>query len=263
MTATLFHSGTLVCMDAAGTIARSDVLVRDDVIVAVGSAVPAAVAALPGGAVDDNIDATGGFVLPGFVHGHLHLCQTLFRGVAEQGDLLAWLRDRIWPLEAAHTASSIAASARLGACELIAGGVTCLNDMGTVRLTEVTAAVLEECGLRAVIGKALMDSGEGVPPGLLESPVRALEDALALAKRFDGAAGGRLRVSLAPRFILSCSDRLWRDVAEASRAHGLLVHTHIAESPGEGREVEQTIGRTAARYFAERGVLGERFVGAH
>ena len=34
------HSGTLVCMDAAGTVARGDLLVRDGVIAAVGSAVP-------------------------------------------------------------------------------------------------------------------------------------------------------------------------------------------------------------------------------
>ncbi len=263
MSTTLIHSGTLVCMDAVGTVARGDLLVRDGTIEAVGESVPAALAALPGRAADDSIDAAGGYVLPGFVHGHLHLCQTLFRGLAEQSDLLHWLRERIWPLEAAHTEGSIAASARLGACELIAGGVTCLNDMGTVHLTEVTAAVLEECGLRAVIGKALMDRGERVPSRLLESPKQAMDGAMALVKRFDGAAGGRIRVSLAPRFILSCSEALWRDVADASRAHGVVIHTHIAESRTEGREVELAVRRPAARFFAEHGVLSERFVGAH
>ena len=263
MTTTLIHSGILVCMDAAGMIAPGDLLVRDGQIAAVGPAVPAALAMLPGGRADEAFDARGGFVLPGFVHGHLHLCQTLFRGLAEQSDLLHWLRESIWPLEAAHTEASIAASARLGACELIAGGVTCINDMGTVDMTEVTAEVLEQAGLRAVIGKALMDQGDRVPDGLLETPKHAMEAGLSLAKRFHGAAGGRIRVSLAPRFILSCSEGLWRDVADASREYDLVVHTHIAESPTEGREVEQVVSRTAARYFAEHGVLSERFVGAH
>jgi 5-methylthioadenosine/S-adenosylhomocysteine deaminase len=263
MTTTLIQSGTLVCMDAAGTIAPGDLLVRDSAIAAVGDGVPAALAALPGGRASESIDARGGFVLPGFVHGHLHLCQTLFRGLAEQSDLLHWLRESIWPLEAAHSEASIAASARLGACELIAGGVTCVNDMGTVHMTEVTASVLEQAGLRAVIGKALMDQGERVPPRLIETPKQAMESALGLAKRFDGAAGGRMRVSLAPRFILSCSEALWRDVTAASHEYGLIVHTHMAESPAEGHEVEQVVQRTAARYFAEHGVLSERFVGAH
>ncbi len=258
----LIHSGTLVCMDAARTVARGDLLVRDGVIAALGDC-SAAMAALPASRPDETFDAGGGFVLPGFVHGHLHLCQTLFRGLAPQSDLLRWLRESIWPLEHAHTAASIAAAARLGLVELIAGGVTCINDMGTVRHGAVIGEVLEASGIRAVFGKALMDAGDGVPRGMLEERSRALEDALAIAKRFHGAAGGRLSVSLAPRFILSCSEELWRDVADASRERGLIVHTHLAENQNEGREVAAAVGASAARYFARNGVLSERFVGAH
>src|SRR6185503_14717703 len=155
----LIHSGILVCMDAEGTVARGDLLVRDGVIAALGGGVPAALAQLPGGRAEAEVDASDAWVLPGFVHGHVHLCQTLFRGSAEQSDLLRWLRESIWPFEAAHDADSIAASARLGLAELIAGGVTCINDMGTVRHTETIGAVLEEVGIRAVFGKALMDQG--------------------------------------------------------------------------------------------------------
>jgi cytosine/adenosine deaminase-related metal-dependent hydrolase len=250
-------------MDDAGTVVPGPLLVRDDTIAALGPAVPGALAMLPQGRADVSFDAGGGFVLPGLIHGHLHLCQTLFRGLAEQSDLLDWLRERIWPLEAAHTEASIAAAARLGLAELIAGGVTCVNDMGTVRHTAVIGEVLEASGIRAVFGKALMDEGEGVPAGLIERPREALDEALALAKRFDGAAGGRLRVSLAPRFILSCSEALWRDVAAASAERRLLVHTHIAESPSEARAVKRAVRSTAARYFAKRDVLSGRFVGAH
>ncbi|MGH7730890.1 MAG: amidohydrolase family protein [Candidatus Eiseniibacteriota bacterium] len=247
-------------MDSVGAVLRGDLLVRDGVIAAVGPAVPAALA---GAAPDAEFDAAGSLVVPGFVHGHLHLCQTLFRGLAEQSDLLGWLRERIWPLEAAHTSASVAASARLGLAELIAGGVTCINDMGTVRHTEAIGEALEASGMRAVFGKALMDQGEGVAPALIESPRAAIQEALAIAKRFHGAAAGRLSVSLAPRFILSCSDGLWREAAEAASARGLLVHTHIAESPGEAQAVRAAVATTAARYFAARGVLGSGFVGAH
>ena len=250
-------------MDAARRVARGDVLVENDSITAVGAAVPAALARLPGGRADEQVDARGGFVLPGLVHAHLHLCQTLFRGLAEQSDLLRWLRERIWPLEAAHTEASIAASARLGLAELIAGGVTCINDMGTVRHTAAIGAVLEESGIRAVFGKALMDRGDRVPATLREPAARALDDALALAGRYHGAANGRLSVSLAPRFVLSCSEPLWRDVTAASAERGLLVHTHLAESPAEGREVSAAVGTSAARWFERAGVLSPRFVGAH
>ena len=250
-------------MDAAGRVVRGDLLVRDGVIAALGDQVPAALAALPAGKADSEVDASGALVLPGFIHGHLHLCQTLFRGLAEQHDLLRWLRESIWPLEAAHTAASVGAATRLGLCELLAGGVTCINDMGTVRHTEAIGLALEACGMRAVFGKALMDRGDGAPAGWVEPARAALDEALELARRFDGAGGGRLRVALAPRFILSCSEPLWRDVAATAAERGLLVHTHIAESPAEGKEVALAVATTAARFFAARQVLSPRFVGAH
>jgi 5-methylthioadenosine/S-adenosylhomocysteine deaminase len=257
------HSGTLVCMDGAATVAAGDLLVEGGVIAAVGNDVAAALRALPGGRAEASFDASNAFVLPGLVQGHLHLCQTLFRGLAEQSDLLRWLRESIWPLEAAHTPSSIAASARLGLCELIAGGVTCVNDMGSVRHTEAIGAVLAESGMRAVFGKALMDRGEGVPAALLDSSARSLAEVAALERGFHRSAGGRLEVALAPRFILSCSDALWEGVAAASAERGLRVHTHLAESRSEDREVRAVVGNSAARYFAAGGVLGPRFVAAH
>ena len=259
----LIHGGTLVCMDASRRVVRGDLLVGDGRITALGDAVPAAVRALPGGRAPDSFDAHGALVLPGFVHAHLHLCQTLFRGLAEQSDLLTWLREAIWPLEAAHSEASLAASVRLGAAELIAGGVTCVNDMGTVHHADVLCEVLAATGLRGFAGPALMDQGERVPARLLEGAERALERALALARRWRASGEARVRVSLAPRFILSCSERLWRDVTQASRDDGLLVHTHLAESPSEGGEVKAAVGSHAAPYFAAHGVLSPRFVGAH
>jgi 5-methylthioadenosine/S-adenosylhomocysteine deaminase len=250
-------------MDATGTVMRGDLLILGDSIAALGPSAREHVARLPAGTRLERFDASGCLVLPGFVQAHVHLCQTLFRGLAEQSDLLHWLRESIWPLENAHNETSMAASVRLGICELVAGGVTCVNDMGTVRHSDVVGEVLATTGIRAVFGPALMDAGDGVPPGMLVPAGRQLEEAVRLAKRFDADAGGRLRVSLAPRFILSCSEELWRDVAALSRERGMLVHTHIAEAPTEGAEVKGAKGEHAAPYFARHDVLSERFVGAH
>ena len=260
MGTTLIHSGTLVCMDAAGTVTRGDLLAEGTAIAALGAT---ATAALRGAAPELSIDASGCFVLPGFVHAHLHLCQTLLRGLAEEADLLRWLREKIWPLEAAHTEGSVAASARLGLAELIAGGVTTVNDMGTVHHTARIGEVLAESGIRAVFGKALMDRAGSAPAALCESTRDALEAALDLARQFHGSAGGRLSVALAPRFVLSCTRELWHGVRDASKQQALHVHTHLAESAGEAREVEAVVGATAAQFFAREAVLSPRFVGAH
>ncbi|KAF0247899.1 MAG: N-ethylammeline chlorohydrolase, partial [bacterium] len=70
------------------------------------------------------IDASDKLVSPGFIQTHLHLCQTLFRGSADDLELLDWLRLRVWPMEAAHNPASLAASARLSVAELIKSGTT-------------------------------------------------------------------------------------------------------------------------------------------
>jgi cytosine/adenosine deaminase-related metal-dependent hydrolase len=55
---------------------------------------------------DRVIDARGGYILPGLIQTHIHLCQTLFRGFADDLPLMDWLRTRVWPMEAAHRRAS-------------------------------------------------------------------------------------------------------------------------------------------------------------
>src|SRR5262249_49580882 len=105
--------GCVVTMDAARRVLpRGDVVVVGDRIVAVGDGVPP-----PAGA--SVIDCTGCIVLPGLIQAHVHLCQTLLRGRADDAPLLEWLRDFVWPYEAALDARALRASARLGCAELL------------------------------------------------------------------------------------------------------------------------------------------------
>ena len=105
MASILIKNGTLVTMDAANRIVRGDLLIRGSQIAELGNTEQSA---------DIVVDASECAVIPGFVQTHIHLCQTLFRGAADDLALIDWLKKRVWPMEAAHTAASIAASARLG-----------------------------------------------------------------------------------------------------------------------------------------------------
>src|SRR6266576_3501239 len=147
---------------------------------------------------DVVIDATDCAVLPGFVQTHLHLCQTLFRGAADDLSLLDWLKKRVWPLEAAHTAESIRAAAQLGVAELIQGGTTCALTMETVSHTEQVFKVVEETGFRATVGKCMMDRGDDVPAELHEKTDESIAASLELLERWHGAANGRIRYCFAP-----------------------------------------------------------------
>lgn len=238
------------------TATSGDLLVRDGVVAAVGGDLSAEASGA------QVVSARGLTLLPGLVQTHVHLAQTLFRGLAEERPLLPWLRERIWPLEAAHDSESLRASAELSVLELVLGGTTTVLDMGTTHHHGTVFEVLEETGLRAASGKAMMDEGEGVPVGLLETTLDSLRESFDLAGRWDGAAGGRLRYAFAPRFVLSCSDVLFREVVALAKDRHLL-HTHAAESEEETRRVAAVKGRRNLEYFDEIGFLGPRTLLAH
>jgi 5-methylthioadenosine/S-adenosylhomocysteine deaminase len=203
-----------------------------------------------------SIDISGMLVVPGLVQAHLHLCQTLFRGLAEEQRLLAWLRERIWPLEAAHDPASLHASARLGLAELLLGGTTAILDMATVHHTDALFEAAVESGIRYTGGKALMDTGEAVPPGLLEPTAIALRENDQLADKWHQAKGGRLRYAYSPRFVLTATYDLLRSIGARARANNLLVHTHASEQRDEVDVVRQRFGVANIRLLANLG-LGE------
>src|ERR1051326_97460 len=209
MASILIKNGTLVTMDQANTIVRADLLIRDERIAEIGSA---------GMTADTVIDAGGGAVIPGFVQTHIHLCQTIFRGAADDLALIDWLKQRVWPMEAAHSPESIAASARLGIAELIKGGTTCALTMETVNHTSEVFKVVEETGFRATVGKCMMDKGDEVPAALQEQTSASIDASLALLEEWHGRADGRIRYCFAPRFAVSCTRELLEKVGELARA---------------------------------------------
>jgi cytosine/adenosine deaminase-related metal-dependent hydrolase len=242
-------------MDPSGRIIPGDVFIRGCRIAAVGAGGP--------GDADTVIDATGQAVLPGLVQVHVHLTQTLFRGQADDLELLDWLRQRIWPLEAAHDAESNHAAALLGCAELIRGGTTCILDMGTVHHQDQVFQAMAASGIRGFSGKCMMDWGDGVPPPLREDPERSLQASLDLMERWHGAAGGRIGYCLAPRFALSCSEGLLQEVGRVAAERGLLVHTHASESRAECALVRSQRGCDNVEYMHRLGLTGPRLVLAH
>jgi cytosine/adenosine deaminase-related metal-dependent hydrolase len=210
-----------------------------------------------------SIDASGLVVVPGLIQAHMHLCQTLFRGLAEDLSLLAWLRERIWPLEAAHDPESLFASARLGIAELLLGGTTAILDMGTVHHTQALFEAAAETGIRYTGGKAMMDGGDGVPAGLLETTPVALRDSDQLARDWHEREGGRLRYAYSPRFVLTATYDLLRSVSARARADNMLVHTHASEQREETDLVRQRFGVSNIRLLANLGLADTNACFAH
>jgi 5-methylthioadenosine/S-adenosylhomocysteine deaminase len=251
----LIKNATVVTMDASNRIFTGDVLIEGNRIAAVGAGLAAH--------ADEIIDASGRVLLPGLVQTHVHLCQTLFRGAADDLALIDWLKRRIWPMEAAHTAESLYASARLGIAELIRGGTTSALTMETVNHTEAVFKAVEETGFRATIGKCMMDKGDDVPEALHEETDASIAESLRLLERWHGAADGRIRYCFAPRFAVSCTRELLERVARLAHERGVMVHTHASENHDEIEMVERETGLRNIEYLNAVGLAAPHVVLAH
>src|SRR5690348_7581728 len=121
---TLIRGGLIVTLNDKRDVIHGDLEITDGRITSVGRVRTARTARF-----DRVIEAQDHFVIPGLIQAHTHLCQTLFRGCADDLELLDWLKRRIFPMEHAHNARSIQASALLGCLEMQKCGTTAILDM--------------------------------------------------------------------------------------------------------------------------------------
>ncbi|MDR1193043.1 MAG: amidohydrolase family protein [Peptococcaceae bacterium] len=251
----------LVLRDARGAPTAENIMIDDDRIAGFTLA-----DSVPGYA---PVDLSGRLVIPGFVQAHVHFCQALLRGAADDMALLDWLRTRVWPLEAAHDEESVYLSALLAGTELLAGGATCACVMESVRYADAAARAIDELGLRAVFGKVMMDHTDtppelgGLPDSFIETTRQTLDESLRLLKKWHGAAAGRISYAFMPRGVLTTSEDLLLELRKLSDEYGALVHTHACETWPESRLVERRRGQTEIKYLRRLGLANERLLLAH
>ena len=234
MSSVLITNATVLTMNDACDVVAGDVSVRDGRIASVGGE--------PSGPHDTLIDAGGGYLLPGFVQTHIHLCQTLFRGYADDLRLLDWLRTRVWPMEAAHTPRSLRAAARLACSELLHSGTTSILTMETVHDTDAVFEAVTEMGIRATIGKCMMDAP--VPPARRRACRRARSARSMRASIFGGAGMARRTDGSAPRLRRASScPALARCSSRSRRCQSANPHSFTRMPPSSGTKSISCAGR--------------------
>lgn len=252
---TLIRGGTLLVPDEShGVAARpGDLLINGGRIERLGESVERP----PQGT--RVLYASGCLVVPGWVQSHVHLYQSLFRGLVKAGDGGRTLS----ALESAHTPQSMRSSARLAVAELLLSGTTSVQAMESRFHPEVVLEVLVEAGLFAVCGRKLADQEDESAPGDVEPTEAALRAAVDLAEEWDGAGDGRVRVALTPRDALACGPALLREVASLAEAGGWRVHMEAATTADRTRRLRALRGSTTVELLEDLGLSGPRVGLAH
>lgn len=204
-------------------------------------------------------------ILPGLVDLHSHIPQ--YSAVGMDGyELLPWLERFVYPTEAAFADPEHAfAEATHFFADALANGTTtaCLYATIHEQGTRMAFRAAEEAGIRAFIGKVMMD--RNAPEELLEDTDASLAASERLCREWNGAANGRLRYVFSPRFAVSCSAELLSGVGELAAVQKAFVQTHLAENQNEIRTVTELFPAASsyADVYAQAGILDPRTIMAH
>jgi cytosine/adenosine deaminase-related metal-dependent hydrolase len=270
------HADVLVTMDAQRREIPDGALVTDGPAVQwVGSSseLPVHYQAL----IDDGsaqvLNMRGKVVIPGLVNTHHHMYQSLTRAVpaAQDAELFGWLQN-LYLLWSHLTPEMIYASTQTAMAELMLSGCTTTSDHlylypNGAKLDDAIDAA-RAMGMRFHAARGSMSLGRskgGLPPdSVVEEESAILRDSLRLIEQYnDNRRHAMLRVVLAPCSPFSVTRDLMRESATLARAHGVSLHTHLAENANDVAFSLEKFGQTPAQYAESLGWVGPDVWHAH
>ncbi|MCI6233274.1 MAG: amidohydrolase [Selenomonas sp.] len=203
---------------------------------------------------EQTIDAKDMLAIPGFVNAHTHASMTLLRSYADDMELMTWLNDHIWPVEAKMISNDIYWGAALAAVEMLKSGTTTFADMYGPFMERV-ADVVTESGMRGVLSRGII----GVAP----DGEKKIEENISLYEDYNGAANGRIKVMFGPHAPYTCPPEFLKKVAAAAQRLGAEVHIHMNETKAEIEQISKQYGKRPFEYVEDTGLFESPTLAAH
>ena len=244
--ALILTNATVLTVDPTNRIlSECDLRLAGNSIAGMG---PAGTLAQPG---DEMLDCSDALVMPGFVNVHTHAATALFRGLADDLPREFWAGTYQIPGQERFTATQYAHSLRAACAEYLLNGITCIAD----RLAEMEnlAPIIEESGLRAVVGETITDARA---PAAWYASERLIE-------RYGIDPTKRVFAGLAPHALDTCSDELLARCASRAEDLGCRVFIHVAQSAPEVHAVRRRGHDGALACLRKAGLIGPHVVAAH
>lgn len=260
----IISHGSIITMNSRDEIlADAAIVIQGSKIAAIG----------PAGSINaqysaaENIDASDTVIIPGLVDTHYHTAQQLERAMLYHLGHELRLKEPVWlryliPFEANLTDEDLYLGAMLGYANQLKVGTTCFADPGGPR-PEFAAAALEKVGNRGALAASTIDLVEGVPPEMYDTPAGVREKGERFFKAWNGKAGGRVRVWMAMRQLMICSEEMMRTVHDVAAELNTGLHIHLGEGTYEVDFAIEKSGLRPAEYLDSIGFLGPNVLAAH
>ncbi len=199
-----------------------------------------------------ELDARDKLVMPGLINAHTHVYMTILRNYADDVNFSEWLFNRVSPVEDRLPVEAAYWTNLLGFAEMFRSGTTSYVDMHMYRCMSGKAA--KAAGIRAFIGRGLV--GED----LYTDGLARFQEALAEKEEY---GSDRINIILSPHAPYSCSEKLYRQVAEESKKLGVLKQTHLSEGIAEVESILEKYKKTPVKWLYDIGFLDEETLLAH
>jgi len=202
-------------------------------------------------------DMCGDIIMPGMINTHTHAPMVLFRGLADDLPLKAWLEKYIWPMEKKMVnADFVKWGVRLAMMEMIASGTTCFSDM--YFFEDAAAEAVNGAGMRALLGEGVIDfpTPDAATP---EEEMRRLSD---LAAKWKG--NDNVRISVCAHSPYTCSPDLLLKTKKLADKLKTVHHIHVAETKGERDSIAASLsGESPVKFLQRLDILDASTLAAH
>lgn len=198
-----------------------DILLKNNKIEKIGSNLPS---------TDDLkiIDATGKYVLPGFINTHSHIGMSIFRESVDGYTTQDWLTEKIWPIEDKLTPDDVYKSSLLSCIEMIKTGTTTVNDQYFFQ--ESIAKAVIESGIRCELTRTIMDVG-----GNGDERLKELENFI---KEYNNKYEN-LYINVGIHGLYTTSEQCVEKAISLAQKYGLNIHMHYLENSKEEQDIIQ------------------------
>jgi len=203
------------------------------------------------------IDGQGQMLAPGLINAHNHCAMTLFRGLADDLELVEWLNCHIFPAEAQHVNEAMVYHcSKLAAAEMILSGTTTVAD--GYFLEHQAAQAFVDSGIRAIAAQGVIDfPAPGVP-----DPSQNVTTAARFLEQWQGRHP-RVTPAIFAHSPYTCSNQTLKKAKQLAMERQVPFFIHVAESRQEQAMIQTPGGPSPIKHLNALNLLDPRTICIH
>ncbi|XP_076126625.1 guanine deaminase [Alosa pseudoharengus] len=207
------------------------------------------------------------FIMPGLVDSHIHASQYSYSGTALDLPLLQWLNTYTFPVESQYKDLKFADKVYNKVVRrTLRNGTTTACYFATIHTDAslLLGEIANKLGQRALVGKVCMDRNDAV-----NDYKEKTEESSGETKRFIQKLMEKkyphVRPIVTPRFAISCSSGLLRELGDIAKNNDLHIQSHISENKEECEMVKKLFPdlKSYTDVYLKHNLLTDKTVMAH